>query len=153
MNTIRISLLAFFAATLSIVSAQTDILDARSNYSVGQSVTVSGIITNDGNLGIVRYLQDETAGIALYPGGDWTQNGWDDPQPGDAVTMTGVLSEYNGLLEVGPDNVTQVDITSSGNALPEAQTVTPDQLGESMEGEIAYIEGAVFTNGGNDHHG
>ena len=23
-----------------------------------------------------------------------------------------------------------------------------DQLGESMEGEIAYIEGAVFTNGG-----
>jgi phosphatidylserine/phosphatidylglycerophosphate/cardiolipin synthase-like enzyme len=148
MNTIRISLLAFFAATLSIVSAQTDILDARSNYSVGQSVTVSGIITNDGNLGIVRYLQDETAGIALYPGGDWTQNGWDDPQPGDAVTMTGVLSEYNGLLEVGPDNVTQVDITSSGNALPEAQTVTPDQLGESMEGEIAYIEGAVFTNGG-----
>lgn len=148
MNTIRISLLAFFAATLSIASAQTDILDARSNYSVGQSVTVSGIITNDGNLGIVRYLQDETAGIALYPGGDWTQNGWDDPQPGDALTMTGVLSEYNGLLEVGPDNVTQVDITSSGNALPEAQTVTPNQLGESMEGEIAYIEGVVFTNGG-----
>ncbi|MDO7740693.1 MAG: hypothetical protein MUP94_03360, partial [Flavobacteriales bacterium] len=66
MNTIRISLLAFFAASLSIVSAQTDILDARSNYSVGQSVTVSGIVTNDGNLGIVRYLQDETAGIALY---------------------------------------------------------------------------------------
>jgi phosphatidylserine/phosphatidylglycerophosphate/cardiolipin synthase-like enzyme len=148
MNIIRIYLLVFIAANSANILAQTDILDARSNYSVGESVTVSGIITNDGNLGIVRYLQDETAGIALYPGGDWVSSGWDDPQPGDALTMTGVLSEYNGLLEVGPDNVTQVLITSSGNPLPEAQTITPSQLGENLEGEIAFIEGAVFTNGG-----
>ena len=129
-------------------SAQTDILDARTNYSVGQTVTVSGIVTSDGNLGIVRYLQDETAGIALYPGGEWSSNGWADPQPGDALTMTAQLSEYNGLLEVGPDGITLVDVTSSGNPLPEAQTVTPAQLDESMEGELAYIEGAFFTNGG-----
>jgi phosphatidylserine/phosphatidylglycerophosphate/cardiolipin synthase-like enzyme len=128
--------------------AQTDILDARTNYSVGQSVTVTGIVTSDGNLGIVRYLQDETAGIALYPGGDWTTNGWVDPQPGDELTMTGVLSEYNGLLEVGPDGITEVTVISTGNALPDFQLVTPAQMDESMEGELAAIEGAVFTNGG-----
>lgn len=127
---------------------QTDILDARTNYSVGQTVTVTGIVTSDGNLGIVRYLQDETAGIALYPGGQWTQNGWPEPQPGDELTMTGALSEYNGLLEVGPDGITDVSVISSGNDLPEFQTVTPNDMDESMEGELAYIQNAVFTNGG-----
>lgn len=127
---------------------QTDILDARTNYSVGQTVTVTGIVTSDGNLGIVRYLQDETAGIALYPGGQWTQNGWPEPQPGDELTMTGALSEYNGLLEVGPDGITDVTVISSGNDLPEFQTVTPNDMDESMEGELAYIQNAVFTNGG-----
>ena len=76
---------------------QTDILDARTNYSVGQTVTVTGIVTSDGNLGIVRYLQDETAGIALYPGGQWTQNGWPDPQPGDELTK--LLLETMGTLK------------------------------------------------------
>ena len=127
---------------------QTDILDARTNYSVGQTVTVTGIITSDGNLGIVRYLQDATAGIALYPGGQWTQNGWPDPQPGDELTMTGALSEYNGLLEVGPDGITDVTVLSTGNELPAFQTITPNDMDESMEGELAYIPDVVFTNGG-----
>ena len=128
--------------------AQTDILDARTNFGVGQTVTVTGIVTSDGNLGIVRYLQDETAGIALYPGGQWTQNGWPDPQPGDELTMTGQLSEYNGLLEVGPDGITDVTVLSSGNPLPEFQTVSPAEMNESLEGELVFIEAAVFTNGG-----
>ncbi|MBN31210.1 MAG: hypothetical protein CL845_04345 [Crocinitomicaceae bacterium] len=127
---------------------QTDILDARTNYSVGQTVTVTGIITSDGNLGIVRYLQDATAGIALYPGGQWMQNGWPDPQPGDELTMTGALSEYNGLLEVGPDGITDVTVLSTGNELPAFQTITPNDMDESMEGELAYIPDVVFTNGG-----
>lgn len=127
---------------------QTDILDARTNYSVGQTVTVTGIVTSDGNLGIVRYLQDETAGIALYPGGQWMQNGWPDPQPGDELTMTGALSEYNGLLEVGPDGITDVTVLSTGNELPAFQTITPNDMNESMEGELAYIPDVVFTNGG-----
>ena len=142
-------LMAFgLIASISTSTAQTDILDARTNYGVGQSVTVTGIVTSDGNLGIVRYLQDETAGIALYPGGQWTSNNWPNPQPGDELTMTGVLSEYNGLLEVGPDGITNVEVLSSGNALPEFQDITPAQMNESLEGELVAIEEAVFTNGG-----
>ena len=133
---------------VNVVHSQTDILDARTNYSVDQTVTVTGIVTSDGNLGIVRYLQDETAGIALYPGGQWTQNGWPDPQPGDELTMTGALSEYNGLLEVGPDGITDVTVLSTGNELPAFQTITPNDMDESMEGELAYIPDVVFTNGG-----
>ena len=91
-------------------------------------------MTSDGNLGIVRYLQDETAGIALYPGGDWSQNGFADPQPGDELTMTAELSEYNGLLEVGPDGISQVEVISTGNPLPEPQVITPGEMGENLEG-------------------
>ena len=145
MKNLLTSLLCLVAFT---AWGQTDILDARTNYSVGQTVTVTGIVTSDGNLGIVRYLQDETAGIALYPGGQWTQNGWPDPQPGDELTMTGALSEYNGLLEVGPDGITDVTVLSTGNELPAFQTITPNDMDESMEGELAYIPDVVFTNGG-----
>lgn len=145
----KTSLLSFSLILIaSTLWSQTDILDARTNYGVGQTVTVTGIVTSDGNLGIVRYLQDETAGIALYPGGDWSQNGFADPQPGDELTMTAQLSEYNGLLEVGPDGITQVEVISTGNPLPEAQVITPADMGENLEGEIVYIQGAVFTNGG-----
>ena len=74
----------------------------------------------------------------VYPGGQWAQNDWPDPQPGDELTMTGALSEYNGLLEVGPDGITDVTVLSTGNELPAFQTITPNDMDESMEGELAY---------------
>ncbi len=141
----RILLTLAFAAPIWAVG-QTSILDARTNYGVGDVVTVTGIVTSDENFGSIRYIQDETAGIALYPGSDWS--GWADPQPGDEVTMTAELSEYNGLLEVGPANVTNVEVLSSGNPLPEPLQITPSQMNESLEGQLVYIPGAMFTNGG-----
>ena len=128
------------------ISAQSDILDARTNYNVGQTVTVTGVVTSGDDLGSVRYLQDASAGIALYPGADWSD--WAaEPNPGDEVTVTGEITEYNGLLEIGPD-LTQVDVLSSGNPLPEAQVVTPSQLNESLEGEIVIIPNSSFDAGG-----
>jgi len=139
--------LAFTAILFStFLSAQSDILDARTNYSIGQTVTVTGIVTSGADLGSVRYIQDSSAGIALYPGSDWTD--WTaEPNPGDEVIVTGEISEYNGLLEVGP-NLTQVDIVSSGNPLPDALVITPNQLNESLEGQLVVIEGTTFDAGG-----
>lgn len=141
----RILLFVLCLASASFAVSQTDIAAARNN-PVGTTVTVTGVVTNGSEFGSIRYIQDETAGIALYPGGDWGT--WPTPMPGDEVTMTAQLSEYNGLLEVGPDGVTQVTVNSTGNALPEAQWVTPSQLNESLEGELVLIENAMFTNGG-----
>ncbi|HIN42264.1 MAG TPA: hypothetical protein EYM86_07435, partial [Flavobacteriales bacterium] len=62
-------LAVFVSATLS---AQTDIQDLRSNYNIGDVVTITGIVTSGADLGSVRYIQDASAGIALYPGSDWT---------------------------------------------------------------------------------
>jgi phosphatidylserine/phosphatidylglycerophosphate/cardiolipin synthase-like enzyme len=139
--------LAFIAILSStLLSAQSDILDARTNYSIGQTVTVTGIVTSGADLGSVRYIQDASAGIALYPGNDWTD--WSaEPNPGDEVIVTGEISEYNGLLEIGP-TLTQVDILSSGNPLPDALVITPNQLNESLEGQLVVIEGTSFDAGG-----
>ena len=41
------------------------IADAR-NQSIGQTVTINGVATNGGELGAIRYIQDETAALPAY---------------------------------------------------------------------------------------
>ena len=140
---ISLALMATFLST-SLV-AQDNILDVRQNYNIGQTVTVTGIVTSDDNLGSVRYLQDATAGIALYPGEDWSA--WEaTPQIGDSLSVTGEITEYNGLLEVGP-NLTDVSFFGQGD-LPEPLEITPAQMGENLEGQLVRINGVTFPLAG-----
>ena len=124
---------------------QTDILDARTNYSDDDEVTVTGIVTSGDEFGSVRYIQDGTAGIAIYPGTDWS--GFDEPVPGDEMTVTGILSTFSGLLEVGPD-LSAVTIISSGNTLPDPQLMMPSEVDEDDEGELVLIENCLFSSAG-----
>ena len=142
-SSVCVAFVAWCVASAVPASAQ---ISAARQQSVGTTVTVSGIVTSGAEFGTVRYLQDATAGIALYPGSAWT--GWPDPQVGDSLTMTAALSEYNGLLEVGPNGITQVTVHSIGNALPTPELITPSMMNESREGELVRIEGATFANGG-----
>ena len=50
---------------LSQLTYTQDILTARSQ-GVGANVTVTGVITNGDELGPIRYIEDATAGLALY---------------------------------------------------------------------------------------
>ena len=127
------------------VYGQQSILDMRENYNIGQTVTVTGVVTSDDNLGSVRYLQDATAGIALYPGQDWSA--WEaTPQIGDSLSVTGEISEYNGLLEVGP-NLTNVTFLGQGT-VPTTLEITPSQMGEDLEGQLVRINGVTFPLAG-----
>ena len=138
--------LALAASLVTLTSvAQENILDMRENYNIGQTVTVTGVVTSDDNLGSVRYLQDATAGIALYPGQDWSA--WDaTPQIGDSLSVTGEITEYNGLLEVGP-NLTAVEFFGAGT-LPEPLEITPAQMGENLEGQLVRVNGVTFPLAG-----
>ncbi|MDA9898399.1 DUF5689 domain-containing protein, partial [Flavobacteriales bacterium] len=117
-----------------------DIATARSQGE-GATITISGIVTNGNELGSpIRYMEDATAGIAIY-----------DPElmenvnRGDSITLTGVLVDYNGLLEVQPVN----ELTNHGagyNISP--QLITPNSIGESTESELITIENVVFENAG-----
>jgi len=119
--------------------AQANIAAARL-LGVGATVTVSGIVTNGPELGVIRYFQDNTGGLAAY---DAQLAALDR---GDSVTITGVLFDYNGLLEIQPVNAFIVH--SSGNAIPTPLLIVPTQMGESNEGELVRINNVTFQNAG-----
>ncbi|MGB1055635.1 MAG: phospholipase D-like domain-containing protein [Flavobacteriales bacterium] len=140
---LTVALAASFVTLTSV--AQENILDMRENYNIGQTVTVTGVVTSDDNLGSVRYLQDATAGIALYPGQDWSA--WDaTPQIGDSLSVTGEITEYNGLLEVGP-NLSVVEFFGAGT-VPEPLEITPADMGENLEGQLVRVNGVTFPLAG-----
>lgn len=128
-----------------VASAQTDILDARENYGVGADVTVTGIVTNDESLGSIRYIQDASGAIAIYPGTDWGT--FTEPQIGDEITVSGEVTEFNGLMEVGP-SLTEVTINSSGNPLPTPMVIVPSDQSELIEGVLVQVDAAMFNDGG-----
>ena len=133
-------ILLMSAVLLSIVGfAQTDIATARTQ-GVGATVTITGIVTNGDELGPIRYIEDATAGVALY-----------DPTTlvgvvrGDEVTVTGVLVDYNGLLEMTPVNSS---ITNNSGNSSTTQLITPIQIGEATESELIQINNVIFNSGG-----
>lgn len=125
--------------------AQEDIADVR-GMSEGTTVTIQGIATNGDGLGIIRYVQDETGAIAVYPGTGSVGGFPDAVERGDLVEVTGALKDYNGLLEIDP--VMSYNVISSGNPLPDALVTTPAGVGEETESELLQINGVTFTAGG-----
>ncbi|MCW5899462.1 MAG: T9SS type A sorting domain-containing protein [Flavobacteriales bacterium] len=140
----RSILLLPFLASLGHVLAQIPIAQAR-DLPVGSVVTVRGIVLNGAELGSIRYVQDPTAGIAVFPGAG-SIGGFNPPRGAD-MTVTGPLKLFNGLLEIDP--VQSFTVHSTGNALPTAQVVTPNGMGESNESELLRINACQFSGGGN----
>lgn len=120
------------------------ISEARSKAS-GTVVTVKGIVTNGSELGTVRYMQDTTGGIAVYD--DQLSN----VKRGDSITVTGQISPYANLTEIG--SVTKLVINSTGNTLPDPAVITPDKLSEQYECQLVQIKHVVFDNGGQTFSG
>ncbi len=125
--------------TFSQLSAQNSILEAR-GMAAGTVVTVKGIVTNGAELGVIRYFQDNTAGIAAYGSSVNAVN------RGDSVTITGTLKIYNQLLELDP--LASVVVRSSGNPLPDPIILTPSQLNETYEGMLVQVNKVTFTDAG-----
>lgn len=122
------------------VNAQVDIATARLQ-PLGSVVTTKGLVTNGQELGPIRYFQDNSAGIAIYsPASAPSIN------RGDSVLVTGVLDDFNGLLEIV--DVTSFTVINSNNPLPQPQLFTPAQLTENEEGELVRVNDILFTNAG-----
>ncbi len=132
-------LLIGFALLSSCFYAQDDILDARNNFAIGQTVTVKGVATNGSELGSIRYLQDATGAIAAY-GSSLSGVG-----RGDSISVTGVLMDFNGLLEISPVNSHQ-NIQNVG--IPVAPAVPITLVNESIEARLIKIENVTFVETG-----
>ena len=140
MKKIITGVLLIFAS--AVVFAQ-DIATARSQ-GIGAIVTVTGIVTNGDELGDIRYIEDGTGGLGIY---DLSTNGYlTNVIRGDSITITGLLVDYNGLMEMNPNSL--AIIHSSANILPTPQVINPSQIGELTESELIRIDNAVFNLGG-----
>jgi len=126
-------------ASMIQLSAQQDIASARAMGN-GASVSVSGIVTNGDELGIIRFMQDQTAGIAIY------SSELNDVQRGDSITVSGTLKDYISLLEIDP--VSSFTIHSSGNALPDPRELSPDQFDEQYESMLVSVDQATISASG-----
>ena len=111
---------------------------------VGSSVTVRGIILNGDELGNVRFLQDKTAGIALFPG-NGSQPGFADAVGrGDSILVSGTLTRYNGLLEISP--VLNYEILAMDQPLPSAKSIQINQFSDAFEGQLVCIDCVSFAS-------
>ena len=122
----RIIFILLLAIIANQALAQSSVSNAR-NQNIGTTVTVSGIVINGDELGDIRYLQDATAGIAVYD-----EDQLSNVKRGDSITVTGKLDDYNNLLEI--KDVSSLTKHSSGNQLPEPKILNIDEIGEDYEG-------------------
>lgn len=121
--------------------AQSDINDARTNYSVGQTVTIRGLVQNGDELGPIRYIQDATGGLPAYGGILSSVN------RGDSIEVTGVLYDYNGLLEISPTNSFNV-LAAPSVSIPPLEITIPD-MSETYEGQLVKIVNVTISGTGN----
>ncbi|MFC2129209.1 phospholipase D-like domain-containing protein [Bacteroidota bacterium] len=135
----RIILLIILMAGWVATEAQITMAEARTT-GAGATVTVTGIVINGDELGPIRFVQDATGGLAIY------SPLLADVNRGDEITVTGTLKDYNTLLEMDP--VTSITVNSTGNAMPAATVLTPDQQAEQYEGMLVRIENVDFDGSG-----
>lgn len=88
----------FFVLGGTVSHAQTmSILDAR-NANEGDRVIIEGVITNSTNERDLRFIQDQSGGMAIYvPDQLFNQN----VRAGDLVQVEGRIAVFRGLIEVG----------------------------------------------------
>ena len=126
------------------------IAEARALGS-GASVVVEGVLTRAINSSgpvtnnCTLYIQDDTAGLAVYASYAYTH----DSYPiGSLLRVSGTLSTYTGILEIGGSGVT-VDIeVLSDQLFPRApETITIAQLRSlAYEGKLVRIEGVALSS-------
>lgn len=140
----RILILTTLLFLSSYTFAQITIEEARAK-TVGSVVTVSGVVTNGDELGVIRYIQDSTAGIGVY------DNDLPELNRGDSITVTGELDDFNNLLEI--TSVSDLIVHVSGIDLPEPVIVGISEIGEDLEGMLVLIEDIQMSDPGGTFSG
>lgn len=132
--------LLFLACTCTLaLNTQSQNIATVRTAALGTTVTVRGVVVNGGELGIIRYVQDNSAGIAAYGSTLTSVN------RGDSILISGELKEFKNLLELDP--IEGYTIIPNGH-LPTPQVITPSQFGEAHEGELLKVLNCSFGTSG-----
>lgn len=129
-------LVSALVATAGTMNSQT--CAAARAAGVGANVSVRGVCINGAELGVIRYIQDVTGGIAAY-GGNLS-----GLLRGDSVVITGPITEYKNLYEITPATFVYV----SAGHLPNPQVITASQFGEIHESVLVKVMNCQFGTTG-----
>ena len=111
-----------------------------------EEVTTKGVVTsyNFSTTGLLFTIQDETAGIQLYDGGNDSTN----YEIGDLILVKGTVSQYRGLTEIyfTPENISKLG--SSTAPAPAVLSVEEYLMNaEKYEGSLITINALQKTSG------
>lgn len=114
---------------------------------VGDTVLTYGIVT--GIFGNNFFIEERPGGawhgIYVYRG----YNSSPTVSIGDSVSVTGIVSEYYNLTEIGCNYYGEVTILASGLQLPDTTEITiADMTQEKYEGMLAIIRNVYFVESG-----
>ncbi|MBF8247830.1 MAG: hypothetical protein HW374_630, partial [Bacteroidetes bacterium] len=115
-----------------------DISVAR-NAGIGVPVKVRGVVTYN-QPGSIIYIQDRTAGLALFDAKT------DTLAEGDSVEAVGPLVQFSNLLEMQP--VDTLRLFAKGLPVPVAKIVPISQASEFFESQLIRLNGVRFTTTG-----
>ncbi len=134
--------LAFTFAVSQASAEITPISQVRQNdengesYLKGETVTLTGVVTVANEFGGTAYIQDATAGVAIY---DKKFAG--SVAIGDSVILTGLVTMYQGLTEIG--TLTSSSIVANGCAANPTVVTIAQVKGQAWDGFEQY-EGALL---------
>ena len=111
--------------TLSIAEAR--------NTRIGQYVKIKGVVT--AKIGANVFIQQGDSGIYCYA----SNYQWRHFQPGLEIEVTGMVSDYNGLLEIS--NIESVELVFEEADPPAPIKITLAELSEQYEARLVQIEG------------
>jgi hypothetical protein len=101
----------------------------------GKYVTAEGIVTAADEFNSPSYIQDSTAGMAVY-----SSSFSSTVHEGDQVIVLGFVSPYDGLFEI--DSVSLLQTVSTGNAVT-PQVLTCSQIANEGAGGVEPYEGSL----------
>lgn len=142
-------LLCAFSILIFQAQSQTSIALARA-AAINSTVSINGVVINGPEMGTIRYVQDNTAGIAAFSSTLSSLN------RGDSVQITGVLTEFKNLLEMSTTTVTPFPITFTNLGVGITQTpsvITTSQFNETVEGRLLKFVGCSFSATGTFSNG
>jgi phosphatidylserine/phosphatidylglycerophosphate/cardiolipin synthase-like enzyme len=115
---------------------------------LNSTVTVRGVVTNDFELGKLRFLQDASAGIALFAGAGSVAGFETTVGIGDSVEVTGTLINFQGLLEISP--ISSYTVIATNRPLPAPKPLWFNELSEDYEGQLIRVKCVDFAGSGSN---
>lgn len=111
--------------------------DAR-QLPKGSNVKITAVVTN-----IIEknaFIQDETGAIYIYA----NRYNYTALVPGNEITLSGKVTEYNGLLEITDIKDKKITAVSKGNTVVPIE-ITLDDVNEKNEALYVYVTGLEIT--------